>query len=286
MNLNSLLMFGLIAGLGFSAADDLLPTQASTLHGTAISVDIYGNIFVLDSESSTLRVYSKDRVLLHEVGGQGWENDQFDRPSGIWARNGIDVYVADYGNHRIQRYDRNLAFVSSLFTRDNSNPDERFGYPSDVSLSRTGDLFICDTENSRIVKVNTLNGVSLPFGGFGAGQGRLLQPSRAQVGPKDNVYVLDAPRVVVFDNFGNYLQDLSPGMFMHPTALYADEQGVAVLDSTTVYFYDQDSRPGPAVQLGSILAPEPVRIHAIAVSNGVLYLLGESGLYTTADPRK
>jgi hypothetical protein len=286
MKIQSLAFAIVFVGLGFVGKDDPLPVQASAIHGTALSVDIYGNLFVLDSESSTLRMYSRDRVLLHEVGGQGWENDQFDRPMGIWARNGIDVYVADYGNHRIQRYDRNLTFISSLYTRDNPNPDQRFGYPSDVSLSRTGDLFICDTDNSRIVKVNLLNGVFLPFGGFGAGQGRLLHPWRAQVGPKDNVYVLDAPRVVVFDNFGNYVQDLAPGIFSNPTALFADEQGVAVLDSSTVYFFDQDNRPGSAVQVEPIVAPEPVHIRSIAASNGVLYLLAESGLYTVADPRK
>jgi hypothetical protein len=286
MKIQSLAFAIVFVGLGFVGMDDPLPVQASAIHGTALSVDIYGNLFVLDSESSILRMYSRDRVLLHEVGGQGWENDQFDRPMGIWARNGLDVYVADYGNHRIQRYDRNLTFISSLYTRDNPNPDQRFGYPSDVSLSRTGDLFICDTDNSRIVKVNLLNGVFLPFGGFGAGQGRLLHPWRAQVGPKDNVYVLDAPRVVVFDNFGNYVQDLAPGIFSNPTALFADEQGVAVLDSSTVYFFDQDNRPGPAVQVEPIVAPEPVHIRSIAASNGVLYLLAESGLYTVADPRK
>ncbi len=185
------------------------------IHGTAISVDIYGNMFVLDSESSTLACIQRTAHLCTKWGA-GMEDHRFDRPAGIWARNGIDVYVADFGNHRIQRYDRTLTFVSSFSTRDNSNRDERFGYPSDVSLSRSGDLFICDTDNSRIIKVNRLNGVTVPFGGFGAGQGRLLHPLRAQVGPKDNVYVLDAPRVVVFDNFGNYLQDLSPASSLIP----------------------------------------------------------------------
>lgn len=286
MTLHSFLCIGVVAGLGLSGVDDLQDPGGNDIRGTAISVDIYDNIFVLDSESSTLRIYSKERALLHEVGGQGWEQDRFDRPAGVWARNGIDVYVADYGNHRIQRYDRNLSFVSSLSTRDNRNRDEQFGYPSDVSLSRTGDLFICDTENSRIVKLNTLNGVSVPFGGFGAGQGRLLQPSRAQVGPKDNVYVLDEGRVLVFDNFGNYVQDLSPGLITDPTALYADEEGVAVLDSAVIFFFGPDDRPGPAVQIEPIVAPHNVRIRSVAVSNGVLYLLSEAGLYTVPDPRK
>jgi hypothetical protein len=285
MSLGVLIFSVLVSALGFSGADGLRPVQEGTLSGTAISVDIYGNAFVLESESSILHVYSRDRVLLHEVGGQGWENERFDRPAGVWARNGIDVYVADYGNHRIQRFDRNLTFVSSLSTRDNSNPDERFGYPSDVSVSRSGDLFICDTENSRIVKVNPLNGMFQTFGGFGAGQGRLLRPSHVQVGPKDNVYVLDSPRVVVFDNFGNYLQELSPGVSAGPTALFADEQRVAVLDSTSIAFYDQDNRPGPVVQLNTVLGQEPVHVTSISISNGVLYILTESGLFTAPDPR-
>src|SRR5437867_9667221 len=116
--------------------------------GERIDIDIYGNIYILSADRNTLKVLSKDRTLKREIGGSGWENDQFDRPTGVWARNGIDVFVADYGNHRIQRFDRNLNYVSTLYTRDNPNPEERFGYPTDVAVSRLGDLFICDTENS------------------------------------------------------------------------------------------------------------------------------------------
>ena len=99
------------------------------------------------------------------------------------------------------------------------------------------------------------------------------------------MYVLDAPRVVVFDNFGNYLQDLSPGVFTDPIALFADAMccGAGFRDRI---FLHQDNRPGPAVQLEPILSPDPVPIRSIAASNGVLYLLSESGLYTVADPRK
>jgi len=276
----------LVLALGSCGAMGFLPPQAPVIRGTAISVDIHGNIFVLDSESSTLRMYSQDRKLLHEVGGQGWENDQFDRPAGLWARNGIDVFVADRGNHRIQRFDRNLVHVSSLNTRDNSNPDERFGYPSDVALSRFGDLYVCDGENARIVKVNRLNGASLAFGGFGAGQGRLLRPTGVQVGPEDNVYVLDPPRVVVFDNFGNYVGELSPGAFREPSALFADETCVAVLDSSGIYFFDADNRPGPVVRPDSPTTAEAAHVRSLALSNGVLYLLSDSGLHTAPDPRR
>ena len=185
--------------------------QTPSIHGTSISVDLAGVMTVVDSHACTVRQYSPAGALLREIGGQGWGNDQFDRPAGVWAKNGIDVFIADYGNHRIQRFDNALAYVSTLATRDNSDPDKRFGYPTAVSLSRLGDLFLCDGENNRVAKVGSSNQVDLTFGGYGAGSGRLTQPVQIDCGPNDDVYVLDPPRIVVFDTFGNYIAELGAG---------------------------------------------------------------------------
>ena len=132
------------------------PTRAQVqvpVEGTSLDVDVNGNIFVVDSRSSTLTLFDREMHKVVTAGGPGWENGRFDQPAGLWARNGLDVLVADYGNHRIQRFDRTLSFVSSLSTRDADNPSDRFGYPSDVTLSRLGELFLCDTENSRIKRL-------------------------------------------------------------------------------------------------------------------------------------
>ena len=181
-----------ISGLLFSAFSCvLLRAQTIAVQGTAIDVDLHGNVYVLDAEGNTLSEFDRSGGLLRVVGGPGWQDAQFDRPAGLWARNGIDVFVADYGNHRIERFDRALSFVSSFSTHDSGNPDERFGYPSDVALSREGGLFISDTENSRIVKVDQTNTVERTFGDFGAGKGRLTMPRMVGLGPKDEVYVLD-----------------------------------------------------------------------------------------------
>jgi DNA-binding beta-propeller fold protein YncE len=247
----------------------------STAGGTSLDVDINGILTVIDSRASTLRQYSRDLRLLREIGGQGWGNDQFDRPAGVWARNGLDVFVADYGNHRIQRFDKNLAFVSTLSTRDSDNPDQRFGYPLDVSISRLGELYICDSENERIVKVGTSNTIERTFGGYGAGSGRLYHPVMAKCGPGDDIYVLDPPRVLIFDTFGNSLGELASGMVTHPLSIAADQRTVAVLDSTQVFFFGPGSR-----MEGMIPLPAPGKEGAIccALSRDSLYLLGASGL--------
>ncbi len=256
-----------------------------SIRGDRLDVDINGTIYVLDAEKSTLRLYSKDFALLKEVGGAGWHDTQFDNPDGIWARNGIDVFVADYGNHRIQRFDRNLNFISTLFTRDSDNPDERFGYPAGVTLSRLGDLYICDGENSRIVKVNSLSQVERTFGGFDAGKGRLEKPTAVQAGPHDNIYVLDGARVVIFDTFGNFVNELAPGLFRKPSCMVADDAGASVIDGDTLFCFDENQRPILAQSIRTLTGSPDIRVRSIAFSRGTLYLLAVDGLHAVPDPR-
>lgn len=255
------------------------------LTGTRLDVDINGNIYVLDANRNLLTLSNGDFTLHKEVGGAGWENDQFDKPQGIWARNGIDVFVADYGNHRIQRFDRGLNYISTFSTRESAIPDERFGYPRDVAVSRLGDLFICDGENARVVKVNRFSKVERSFGGFDAGAGRLLRPSELEVGPKDRVYVLDKARVMVFDNFGNFVHELLPGLFRAPQTLFADNDGIVILDADTLYCFDVDERPARIITLESLGVAQGVNIHSLVCSSNEMFLLTSIGLQRIPDPR-
>ena len=260
-------------------------TESRTIRGTGLDVDLYGNMYVIDAAQDILRLHAPDMSLVREIGGPGWGNDQFDNPSGVWARNGIDVFVADYQNHRVQRFDRHLNFVSSFSTRDSDVPDDRFGYPVDVALSRLGELYICDGENSRIVKVDGLSRVERTFGGFGAGKGRLEKPTRVEIGPKDHVIVLDGPRVVEFDSFGNFIRELGEGITKTPVGIFADAAGVAVMDSTRLYCFDAEERPDGTFLLSSLLNLPGGQTGSFVFGGGNLYLLSESGLTVVPDPR-
>lgn len=252
------------------------------IHGDRLEVDVTGRITVLDESGSRVSLYDASGSLLRSIGGQGWNNNQFDSPRGLWARNGVDIFVADYGNHRIQRFDRSLNFVSSFSTHESSDPAQRFGYPLDVALSRLGDLFICDSENSRVLKVNRLTQVELTFGGFDAGKGRLTYPSRIALGPADRVYVLDKSRIAVFDNFGNYLHDLSIGAMKHPVALDADENRIIVAsEDSIVCFARGDLNP---VSLAFVQRDDH-SIHDIALKGNQLLVLTDNGIVITAIPK-
>ena len=280
-HLSSLLVFALFGACGATRMQ--LPMPGLT--GTRLDVDINGNIYVLDANRNLLTLSNGDFTLHKEVGGAGWENDQFDKPSGLWARNGIDVFIADYGNHRVQRFDRGLNYISTFSTRESAIPDERFGYPRDVAVSRLGDLFICDGENARIVKVNRFSKVERSFGGFDAGAGRLLRPSELEVGPKDRVYVLDMARVMVFDNFGNFVHELLPGLFRAPQTLFADNNGIVILDADTLYCFDGNERPTRIITLESLGVAQGVNIHSFVCSRDEMFLLTSIGLQRIPDPR-
>lgn len=251
--------------------------------GTRIDVDINNTVTVVDGENNVVRQYGADLKLLKEIGGPGWSEDRFDHPAGVWARNGIDIFVADYGNHRIQRFDRQLVFISSFSTRERSNPDERFGYPTDVALSRLGDLFICDSENTRILKVSGLSKVERIFGDFGAGRGRLHTPNQLDIGPNDKIYVQDGKRVVVFDTFGNFVHAIE-GLFEHDPLIYADDEGLVALADMRFYVFDRDDKPLTAVPVDTARVVSTPR--AFALSRDSAYVLTREGIVKLVSPRE
>lgn len=253
--------------------------------GDDFDVDLYGRIFVLDHSNNTLKLFSPEGEFLKEVGGAGWNDGQFDSPHGVWARNGIDVFVADYGNHRIQRFDRNLNFVSSFSTRENDDANQRFGYPTDVTLSRQGDLFICDGENVRVVKVNGFSSVERAFGEFSAGKGRLLKPSRIEAGPRDYLYVTDNSRVMVYDSFGNFVQELGPVKFSGDFLVFADMQGIVVVQQDTVYCFDEENRCVSSFPFTLLGATPPREVRSMVISNDRAYFLTATGVLSGRNPR-
>lgn len=267
-----------------------LPASAQSarsvpVKGTAVDVDVAGRVYLLDRERGTLTMYDTAFTVLATAGGPGWEGGSFDQPAGLWARNGLDIYVADFGNHRIQRFDRTLTFVSSLSSRPADGDAITFGYPADVTVSRFGTLYICDTENNRIIQVDASNRLAGAFGGFGGGAGTLAHPEQVAMGPGDQVYVLDPPRILVYDQFGNFLSMLADGLVHAPARMAGDERGIVVADGPDLVFFDPSHRPVLRMPINDVTGQGGKDVVSIRCGGGKVYILTPGWLHVFPDPR-
>jgi DNA-binding beta-propeller fold protein YncE len=126
-----------------------------------------------------------------------------------------ELYVADYGNHRIQKFDASGTFLRQ-WGQLGSNPGE-FNRPCGIAVSSAGNVYVGeysggDPANQRVQEFDASGNfikMSSPEIGFGNVTG-------VEVGPTGNVYVTDLKdRVRILDSSLNYLRDLA-GTFNYP----------------------------------------------------------------------
>ena len=188
----------------------------------AISVDLSGSIYISDAGNNCILKFSREGQVLKMVGGFGWSKEQFYSPLDIHASSALDIFVADYNNERVQRFDQNLNYISSLYSDENWESALQFGYPKSIASSVHGDLFLIDGENIRILKINSFGTPEMSFGDFAEGKGRLLQPIQIEISPDDRIYVSDsqANKIIVYDYFGNYLSEIGSNFLKQPQGIF------------------------------------------------------------------
>ncbi len=170
--------------------------------------------FVADNQTNQIHKYSADGKELIVFGGSGFGNDQLNMPMAIDATNGLDVFVCDYQNNRIQRYDIKLNYIASFnfntynLTADNS---QKIYYPYGIAFLNTSEIFIlADASTYKVVKLKSLDEVSLFFGSSSTGYEKIVDPQKVVRGANLDIWVLDksVDAVLNFDNYGTFVKKL------------------------------------------------------------------------------
>ncbi len=211
-----------------------------------LSVDSKGAVYVTDTGNNRVVKFKATGEFVDAIGGFGWRREEFDGPRGITVKSLLDVFVADYNNERIERYDKDLNFISSLQTAEALAPTLQFGFPTSVDISKHGELFICDSENDRILKLNSFGEPILSFGGFNWGEGRLESPVEIEVTGSDLVFVTDggSNEIVVFDYYGTFVTRFGSLDLKQPGGLSWSQGFLLVADSgnNRIVAFDNDFR--------------------------------------------
>lgn len=181
----------------------------SLLHNPiAFSIDKEENIYLLSSQENALIKIDRQGKVLKRIGGLGWGTLNFDKPIAVDISDGLNVFVSDFYNNRIQRFNKNLEYINTLSPTAEENTAHQFRYPTQIGVDRFSNLFVYDSENGRFLKYNSNNKVERIFGGYESGEARLFNPIKLVIDKKNNLYILDNNKINIYDNWGTFLKEI------------------------------------------------------------------------------
>ncbi len=194
------------------------PAAAARLHGPyGVAMDEAGNLFIADSANHRIRKVDAAGIITTVAGDgtYGFGGDggpaaaaRLNTPWGVAVDRAGNLYIADIGNYRIRKID--AAGVITTMTGDGTygfggdgGPAAvaRLAWPESVAVDGAGNLFIADSLNQRIRKVDAAGVITTVAGdgtkGFGGDGGsataaQLAGPSDVAVDGAGNLFIADS----------------------------------------------------------------------------------------------
>ncbi len=140
-------------------------------------------------------------------GSEGSGNGQLTLPTGAATDAQGDVYVADYGNNRIEKFDASGRYLAS-FGSKGTGPGQFKEGVTGVAVGPEGEVYATDFEGSRVEKFSSSGEYLGSFGEAGSGNGQFGEfLFGVAVDPEGDVYAADLEhqRVEKFSSSGEYL---------------------------------------------------------------------------------
>ncbi len=186
--------------LSNSGANNCIGTAALSVSGaTAASNISWLKSAVLDSISPF--VSGTTGTIASGGNGSGASATQLNVPTGVFVDANGNTFVADYNNHRIQRFAAGSSSSTSGVTvaggNGVGNTATRLNGPSSVFVDSAGNIYVADRFNNRIQKfpagsTSATSGVTVAGGnGAGSAANQLNSPMGVFVDASGNIYVGD-----------------------------------------------------------------------------------------------
>ncbi len=191
--------------------------QAQLRYPNSVAVDGLGNLYIADLENNRIRKVDAAGVITTVAGDgtRGYGGDggpaveaQLWYPTSVAVDGSGNLYIADLENHRIRKVD-----AAGVITTVAGTGWPRYGgdggpaveaqlwYPQDMAVDGLGNLYIADTANHRIRKVDAAGIITTVagdgttrYGGDGgpAVEAQLWGPRSVAVDGLGNLYIADS----------------------------------------------------------------------------------------------
>ena|GEM_PF-293943 len=203
---------------GFSG-DSGPATSAQLYEPSGVAVDAAGNVYIADTANNRIRMVSATTNAITTLAGTGTPGFSGDgggavsanlaSPLGLAVDGSGNVYVADTFNNRIRKITAATTQISTLagtgtpgFNGDGGPATaSQLQFPIGVAVDTAGNVYVADTSNHRIRKINATTLVITTLAGTGAagfsGDGgppasaQLRFPNGVAVDSGGNVYIAD-----------------------------------------------------------------------------------------------
>ena len=192
-------------------------TQVGFEWGTSTS---YGN--TVPGSGSTGPV-----TFINKFGGFGSGFGQFNLPNGLATDSENNIYVSDYYNNRVQKF--NSAGVFQLSFGSLGAGIGEFNGPAKLAVDSGDNLYVVDSINQRVQKFSKFGVYQSQFGEFGGGDGQFSGPSGIAIDTSGDILVTDTSntRVQKFNSAGVYQAQFGTsgsgnGEFDNPLAVTTD----------------------------------------------------------------
>ena len=219
----------------------------------AIKADPFDHLYVVDSGNDQVLKYSRDLRFLQKFGSfnvdssRSFEDDfssieeaGFDQPMDLVAGPNLTFFVSDRNNHRLVELDLQGRFVRELI------PHDSFDEPTTIDMNSRNEIGILDSQNERILFLNSFGQVIYTVGGYGKSKDHLQKPIDFIFNNRDELAILDLglPAIKIFGENSRFKTQTKVNTT--PLGLSKDSFGHIILHyPKTLIFMTPDLKPIP-----------------------------------------
>ncbi len=280
-------LLSIVVGNGTQGAPTPGSATSSMLsNAQSVAVDAAGNLYIADSDNAVVEKVTPSGILSIVAGtgvpGAPTSGDathsMLRYPADVAVDSSGNLYIADYSNYVIEKVTPagNLSIVAGTGNYGTPSPgsatSSRLNGPSGVAVDATGNLYIADSGNALVDKVDPSGALSIVAGNGtsgaptpGVGIGSMLgYPEGLAVDPSGNLYIADF--------FNHVIEKLSPAGMLSivagtgtsgpPTpgpignSMLSGPNGLAVDATGNLYIADYDNavveKITPAVSISNL----------------------------------
>jgi len=168
-------------------------------------------------------------ITILTFGEYGNREGEFDYPVGIVIDKNSNLYITDWENDRIQKFNSEGRLLKVIPGKDS---ELKIDAPVGIVLDQNENIIVVEQFNNRVHKISP-EGKSLNIvGKEGSGPGEFLNPRGIAIDKDDNIYVVDTgnSRIQIFSSDFTFIKQfgregMGDGEFYYPRGIAFDDEG-------------------------------------------------------------